>query len=205
MVCFKLWYPVDLPIIWCIYEILLEFIYNLILCKVIIAFLRLTYKSSSAYESSSVFVFFLNESSSVGPLWSLDNWFAFILQASEDAKKLVNQEKSFACAEIESARAVVQRIGEALEEQERNQSSDKQQVALVASAFLYYFVCLITGLGGYMDTTEMSKILYYFSGSVSVIFYWLCVWAIAFPRAFYSINEASPLSLSYFDHKNKLW
>ncbi|KAL0428449.1 UNVERIFIED_CONTAM: Stomatal closure-related actin-binding protein 2 [Sesamum latifolium] len=51
----------------------------------------------------------------------------FLKQASEDAKKLVNQEKSFACAEIESARAVVQRIGEALEEQERNQCSGKQQ------------------------------------------------------------------------------
>ncbi|XP_075511465.1 stomatal closure-related actin-binding protein 3-like isoform X3 [Primulina tabacum] len=51
----------------------------------------------------------------------------FLNQATEDAKKLVNQEKSFACAEIESARAVVQRIGEALEEQERNQSSGKQQ------------------------------------------------------------------------------
>ncbi|XP_073045917.1 stomatal closure-related actin-binding protein 2-like isoform X4 [Primulina eburnea] len=50
-----------------------------------------------------------------------------ISMASEDAKKLVNQEKSFACAEIESARAVVRRIGEALEEQERNQSSGKQQ------------------------------------------------------------------------------
>ncbi|WRX25044.1 Stomatal closure-related actin-binding protein [Theobroma cacao] len=44
----------------------------------------------------------------------------FLKQASEDAKKLVNQEKSFACAEIESARAVVQRFGEALEEQEKN-------------------------------------------------------------------------------------
>jgi hypothetical protein len=43
----------------------------------------------------------------------------FLKQASEDAKKLVNQERSFACAEIESARAVVQRIGEALDEQER--------------------------------------------------------------------------------------
>lgn len=54
--------------------------------------------------------------------------FSFLVQASEDAKKLVNQEKSFACAEIESARAVVQRIGEALDEQERNHSSGKQQV-----------------------------------------------------------------------------
>ncbi|CAA3015161.1 stomatal closure-related actin-binding 3-like [Olea europaea subsp. europaea] len=52
----------------------------------------------------------------------------FLKQASEDAKKLVNQEKSYACAEIESARAVVQRIGEALDEQERtSQTSGKQE------------------------------------------------------------------------------
>ncbi|CAL5414889.1 unnamed protein product [Camellia sinensis] len=49
--------------------------------------------------------------------------------ASEDAKKLVNQERSFACAEIESARAVVQRFGEALEEEERiSQTSGKQEL-----------------------------------------------------------------------------
>ncbi|KAK2416571.1 Stomatal closure-related actin-binding protein 3 [Trifolium repens] len=53
----------------------------------------------------------------------------FLKQASEDAKKLVNQEKSFACAEIESARAVVLRIGEALEEQEKaTQASQPQNV-----------------------------------------------------------------------------
>ncbi|GAU17837.1 hypothetical protein TSUD_329630 [Trifolium subterraneum] len=53
----------------------------------------------------------------------------FLKQASEDAKKLVNQEKSFACAEIESARAVVLRIGEALEEQEKaTQASLPQDV-----------------------------------------------------------------------------
>lgn len=51
----------------------------------------------------------------------------FLKQASEDAKKLVNQEKSFACAEIESARAVVQRFGEALEEQERTSENSKTQ------------------------------------------------------------------------------
>ncbi|XP_031378093.1 stomatal closure-related actin-binding protein 3 isoform X2 [Punica granatum] len=51
----------------------------------------------------------------------------FLKQASEDAKKLVNQEKSFACAEIESARAVVQRFGEALEEEERNSKTSKTQ------------------------------------------------------------------------------
>ncbi|KAL8498151.1 hypothetical protein ACS0TY_021473 [Phlomoides rotata] len=58
----------------------------------------------------------------------------FLKQASEDAKKLVNQEKSFACAEIESARAdraVVQRIGDALDEQEINQSSGKQHLTLL--------------------------------------------------------------------------
>ncbi|XP_039034034.1 stomatal closure-related actin-binding protein 3-like [Hibiscus syriacus] len=53
------------------------------------------------------------------------------LQASEDAKKLVNQEKSFSFAEIESARAVVQRFGEALDEQEKNpENSQKTQVKL---------------------------------------------------------------------------
>ncbi|KAI7992314.1 Stomatal closure-related actin-binding protein 1 [Camellia lanceoleosa] len=53
----------------------------------------------------------------------------FLKQASEDAKKLVNQERSFACAEIESARAVVQRFGEALEEEERiSQTSGKQEL-----------------------------------------------------------------------------
>ncbi|GLT95718.1 hypothetical protein SLE2022_133840 [Rubroshorea leprosula] len=51
----------------------------------------------------------------------------FLKQASEDAKKLVNQEKSFACAEIESARAVVQRFGEALDEQERSTENSKTQ------------------------------------------------------------------------------
>ncbi|GMI65674.1 hypothetical protein like AT2G40820 [Hibiscus trionum] len=52
----------------------------------------------------------------------------FLKQASEDAKKLVSQEKSFACAEIESARAVVQRFGEALDEQENNpENSQKTQ------------------------------------------------------------------------------
>ncbi|KAK8633007.1 hypothetical protein V6N13_013861 [Hibiscus sabdariffa] len=50
----------------------------------------------------------------------------FLKQASEDAKKLVNQEKSFACAEIESARAVVQRFGEALDEQEKNPDGSKK-------------------------------------------------------------------------------
>lgn len=52
------------------------------------------------------------------------------LQASEDAKKLVSQERSFACAEIESARAVVQRCGEALEEEERISHTSGKQVKI---------------------------------------------------------------------------
>ncbi|XP_038721264.1 stomatal closure-related actin-binding protein 2-like isoform X2 [Tripterygium wilfordii] len=55
----------------------------------------------------------------------------FLKQASEDAKKLVNQEKSFACAEIESARGVVQRFGEALEEEERISENSKNQAPVV--------------------------------------------------------------------------
>ncbi|XAR69537.1 hypothetical protein NMG60_11001166 [Bertholletia excelsa] len=53
-------------------------------------------------------------------------------QASEDAKKLVNQERSFACAEIESARVVVQRFGEALEEEEKiSDASGKQELEVL--------------------------------------------------------------------------
>ncbi|CAN7128547.1 unnamed protein product [Brassica rapa subsp. narinosa] len=51
----------------------------------------------------------------------------FLKQTSEDAKKLVNHEKSFACAEIESARAVVLRLGEAFEEQERSSEASRAQ------------------------------------------------------------------------------
>nr|VDD62076.1 unnamed protein product [Brassica oleracea] len=51
----------------------------------------------------------------------------FLKQASEDAKKLVNHEKSFACAEIESARAVVLRLGEAFEEQKRSSEASRAQ------------------------------------------------------------------------------
>ena len=51
----------------------------------------------------------------------------------------MNQEKSFACAEIESARAVVQRIGEALDEEERDAQNSKNQAAV--SSFIIN--CLI--------------------------------------------------------------
>lgn len=43
----------------------------------------------------------------------------FLKQASEDAKKLVDEERAFARAEIENARTAVQRVEEALQEHER--------------------------------------------------------------------------------------
>ncbi|KAH7560790.1 hypothetical protein ACOSP7_016835 [Xanthoceras sorbifolium] len=53
----------------------------------------------------------------------------FLKQASEDAKKLVDEERAFARAEIESARAAVQRVEEALQEQERmSRASGKQDL-----------------------------------------------------------------------------
>ncbi|XP_058107393.1 stomatal closure-related actin-binding protein 1-like [Magnolia sinica] len=53
----------------------------------------------------------------------------FLKQASEDAKKVVEEERAFARAEIESARATVERIEQALEEQERmSRSSEKQDM-----------------------------------------------------------------------------
>ena len=63
-----------------------------------------------------------------------DSWCS---QASEDAKKLVNHEKSFACAEIESARAVVLKLGEAFEEQERSSEASRAQgpVSFIRFAF----------------------------------------------------------------------
>ncbi|KAL9316041.1 hypothetical protein ACSQ67_017042 [Phaseolus vulgaris] len=53
----------------------------------------------------------------------------FLKQASEDAKKLVDEERAFARAEIEDARAAVQRVEEALQEHERmSQASEKQDM-----------------------------------------------------------------------------
>ncbi|KAJ8766793.1 hypothetical protein K2173_008347 [Erythroxylum novogranatense] len=54
---------------------------------------------------------------------------SFLRQASEDAKKLVDEERAFARAEIESARAAVQRVEEALQEHERmSRASGKQDL-----------------------------------------------------------------------------
>ncbi|KAL6966679.1 Stomatal closure-related actin-binding protein 1 [Sarracenia purpurea var. burkii] len=53
----------------------------------------------------------------------------FLKQASEDAKKLVDEERAFARAEIENARAAVHRVEEALHEQERmSRASGKQDL-----------------------------------------------------------------------------
>ncbi|XP_010557466.1 PREDICTED: stomatal closure-related actin-binding protein 1-like [Tarenaya hassleriana] len=54
---------------------------------------------------------------------------AVLKQASEDAKKLVDEERAFARAEIESARAAVQRVEEAIHEHERmSRVSGKQDM-----------------------------------------------------------------------------
>ena len=50
-----------------------------------------------------------------------------VSQASEDAKKLVNQERSFACAEIESARDLVMRLGGEFNESERCSKASQDQ------------------------------------------------------------------------------
>ncbi|TYH15926.1 hypothetical protein ES288_A05G077900v1 [Gossypium darwinii] len=53
----------------------------------------------------------------------------FLKQASEDAKKLVDEERAHARAEIESARAAVQRVEEAVQEQEQiSRASGKQDL-----------------------------------------------------------------------------
>ncbi|XP_054799455.1 stomatal closure-related actin-binding protein 1-like [Prosopis cineraria] len=54
---------------------------------------------------------------------------SFLKQASEDARKLVDEERAFARSEIENARAAVQRVEEALQEHERmNRAIGKQDL-----------------------------------------------------------------------------
>lgn len=53
------------------------------------------------------------------------------MQASEDARKLVDEERAFARAEIEAARAAVQRVEEALQEQERMSRASGKQVCML--------------------------------------------------------------------------
>lgn len=68
-------------------------------------------------------------------------------QASEDAKKLVNQEKSFACAEIDSARALVMRLGGTFEEQELCSKASRDQGPVCMSNPLHMFCSDIEGVG----------------------------------------------------------
>lgn len=75
-------------------------------------------------------------------------------QASEDAKKMVDEERAFARAEIDNARAAVQRVEEALQEHERMSRATVKQVPL--DVFLPYlqnylyvkscWICLIQSL-----------------------------------------------------------
>lgn len=50
------------------------------------------------------------------------------LQASEDDKKLVDEERAFARAEIKNARSAVQRVEEALQEHEKMSRATGKQV-----------------------------------------------------------------------------
>lgn len=66
-----------------------------------------------------------------------------VSQASEDAKKLVNQENSFACAEIESARALVLRLGGTFEEQELcSKASRALGPVCIHLSLILLFICL---------------------------------------------------------------
>ncbi|CAI0542020.1 unnamed protein product [Linum tenue] len=51
----------------------------------------------------------------------------FLKQASQDAKRLVDEERAFARAEIDSARAAVQRVEQALQEHERTSKTPGKQ------------------------------------------------------------------------------
>lgn len=71
------------------------------------------------------------------------------LQASEDAKKLVNEERAFARFEIENARAAVQRVEEALQEHERMSEASGKQVWIISSSIMlsvffsqFKYICL---------------------------------------------------------------
>lgn len=58
-----------------------------------------------------------------------------MMQASEDAKKIVDEERAFARTEIENARAAVQRVEEALQEQERMSQASGSQVCIFLISF----------------------------------------------------------------------
>ena len=62
------------------------------------------------------------------------------LQASEDAKKLVDEERAFARSEIDNAREAVQRVEEVLQEHERmSRATGKQVCAICLSCVVVDF------------------------------------------------------------------
>lgn len=67
---------------------------------------------------------------------------AICSQASEDAKKLVEEERAYARAEIENARAAVQRVEEALQEYERMSGASGKQV--FSSILIAQFCFILT-------------------------------------------------------------
>ncbi|AES76460.1 myosin heavy chain-like protein, putative [Medicago truncatula] len=87
--------------------------------------------SISMVEALAVKLTQKNEGELIQEKFKVKKLLNFLKQASEDAKKLVNQEQSFACAEIENARAVVLRFGEALEEEKVTQASKKIKILIL--------------------------------------------------------------------------
>ncbi|CAL0317547.1 unnamed protein product [Lupinus luteus] len=80
----------------------------------------------------------------------------FLKQASEDAKKLVDEERAFARSEIDDARAAVQRVEEALKEHERmSQASGKQTLDICVNPA----VLVLTKFGslGLQDLEQLMK------------------------------------------------
>ncbi|KAI3717616.1 hypothetical protein L1987_69348 [Smallanthus sonchifolius] len=82
-----------------------------------------------AMVESLAFQLTLRESELVQEKAEIKKLASFLKQASEDAKNLVDEERAFARTEIEKARAAVQRVEEALQEQERlSRATGKQDV-----------------------------------------------------------------------------
>lgn len=64
---------------------------------------------------------------------ALSSCLSCCFQAIEDAKKVIEEERAFAHAEIESARAAMQRVEDALQEQEQMSRSAEKQVGMKSS------------------------------------------------------------------------
>lgn len=64
-----------------------------------------------------------------------------LIQASEDAKKIVEEERAFARAEIESARAAIQRVEQAFQEQQHFSRDTEMQVHGISYKCNTVFFC----------------------------------------------------------------